>query len=100
VRELQNVIERAVIVSRGGPLRVDLVLAPGGQKDHAKWNPEAAGASVFPKREMERRERENIVKALETAQGKIYGADGAAAILGMKPTTLASRMKKMKLGKS
>jgi transcriptional regulator with GAF, ATPase, and Fis domain len=100
VRELQNVIERAVIVSRGGPLRVDLVLAPFGQKDHAKWNPGAAGTSVFPKREMERRERENIVKALEMARGKIYGADGAAAILGMKPTTLASRMKKMKLGKT
>jgi len=98
VRELQNVIERAVIVSREGPLRVDLVLAPFVQKDHTKWNPgTAAGTSVFPKREMERRERENILKALETASGKIYGADGAAAILGMKPTTLASRMKKMKL---
>lgn len=98
VRELQNVVERAVIVSRGGPLRLDLVLAPGGQKDHTKWNPGTAGTSVFPKTEMERRERENILKALETTQGKIYGADGAAAILGMKPTTLASRMKKMKLG--
>ena len=97
VRELQNVIERAVIVSREGPLRVDLVLAPFLQKDHTKWNPGTAGTSVFPKREMERRERENILKALETASGKIYGADGAAAILGMKPTTLASRMKKMKL---
>jgi transcriptional regulator with GAF, ATPase, and Fis domain len=39
------------------------------------------------------------VKALETAHGKIYGTDGAAAILGMKPTTLVSRMKKMNLGK-
>jgi transcriptional regulator with GAF, ATPase, and Fis domain len=49
---------------------------------------------------MERRDEQNILKALERAQGKIYGADGAAAILGMKPTTLNSRMKKMKLGKS
>ena len=96
MRELQNVIERAVIVSREGPLRVDLVLAPFVQKDHAKWNPELPGLPSFEK-EMERRERENILKALETASGKIYGADGAAAILGMKPTTLASRMKKMKL---
>ena len=49
--------------------------------------------------EMERSERENIMKALETTHGKIYLADAAAAILGMKPTTLASRMKKMKFGK-
>src|SRR5271156_155716 len=100
VRELQNVIERSVIVSQGGPLRVDLVLAPCGLKDHTKWNPGTARTYVLPKREMERRERENIVKALESAHGKIYGTDGAAAILGMKPTTLASRMKKMKVRKS
>jgi len=43
---------------------------------------------------MKRRDREDIMKALETARGKIYGAEGAAAILGMKPTTLASLVKK------
>jgi transcriptional regulator with GAF, ATPase, and Fis domain len=94
IRELQNVIERAVIISQGGPLRVDVVLGPCGKKLHSA----AVRASVLSKEEMERRDRENIMKALETAHGKIYGANGAAAILGMKPTTLASRMKKMKLG--
>ena len=46
---------------------------------------------------MQRRERENILKALGQSKGKIYGPDGAAAILGTKPTTLASRMKKFKV---
>jgi transcriptional regulator with GAF, ATPase, and Fis domain len=95
VRELQNVIERAVIISQGRPLQVDVVLGPCGIKLHSA----AVRASVLSKDEMKRRERENILKALETAHGKVYGADGAAAILGMKPTTLASRMKTMKLGK-
>jgi transcriptional regulator with GAF, ATPase, and Fis domain len=96
VRELQNVIERAVIVSQGGPLRVDVVLGPCGKKLHSA----AVSASIFSRAEMERRDEQNILKALERAQGKIYGPDGAAAILGMKPTTLTSRMKKMKIGKS
>jgi hypothetical protein len=47
---------------------------------------------LLPKNELGRSERENIMNALETAHGKIFGADGAAAILGMKPTSLASRM--------
>ena len=45
--------------------------------------------------ELRRRERENIVVALKQAKWKISGDDGAAELLGMKPTTLASRMKKM-----
>jgi transcriptional regulator with GAF, ATPase, and Fis domain len=57
----------------------------------------AVRASVLSKDEMKRRDRENILKALQESKGKIYGPDGAAAILGMKPTTLMSRMKKMNL---
>jgi transcriptional regulator with GAF, ATPase, and Fis domain len=52
---------------------------------------------VLSKQEMRRREKENILKALGQSKGKIYGPDGAAAILGIKPTTLASRIKKMKV---
>jgi len=65
-----------------------------------KLHSAAVSGSIFSREDMERRDEQNILKALERAQGKIYGADGAAAILGMKPTTLTSRMKKMKLGKS
>jgi transcriptional regulator with GAF, ATPase, and Fis domain len=93
VRELQNVIERAVIISQGGPLQIDVVLGPSGTKLHSA----ARRTSVMSREEMKRRDRENILKALKECKGKIYGDDGAAAILGMKPTTLTSRMKKMKL---
>jgi transcriptional regulator with GAF, ATPase, and Fis domain len=96
IRELQNVIERAVIISQGGPLRVDLALGPCGKN----LNPRAVRASVLSQEETQRRERENILKALEQSKGKIYGTDGAAAILGMKPTTLTSRLKKMKIAVS
>jgi len=47
--------------------------------------------------EMRRRERDNLRRALETCGGKIYGPDGAAALLGVKPTTLASRLKRLNL---
>jgi transcriptional regulator with GAF, ATPase, and Fis domain len=47
--------------------------------------------------EMRRHERDNLRRALETCGGKIYGAGGAAALLGVKPTTLASRLKRLRL---
>jgi hydrogenase-4 transcriptional activator len=46
---------------------------------------------------MKRRERENIAAALRRTQGKIYGVEGAARLLGMKPTTLLSRLAKLGL---
>lgn len=101
IRELQNVIERAVIVSQDGPLRIDMVLGnthPAGV--HKTTPARGQPLAVHSKEEMDRRERENVLAALETAQGKIYGPGGAAEILGMKPTTLASRIKKMRLGRT
>jgi transcriptional regulator with GAF, ATPase, and Fis domain len=96
VRELQNVIERAVIISQGGALRVDLALGwPRMKSRHT-----AVKGSVLSREEVKRRERENLMKAIEQCKGKIYGPDGAAAILGMKPTTLSSRIKKIKLQSS
>jgi transcriptional regulator with GAF, ATPase, and Fis domain len=92
IRELQNVIERAVIVSQGGPLRVDWALGRRRAKSR-----HAVEGSVLSKEELKRRERDNLMKAIEQCKGKIYGPDGAAAMLGMKPTTLTSRIKKMKL---
>ena len=52
---------------------------------------------MLPDLEMRRRERENLARALEHCHGRIYGPDGAAALLGMKPTTLASRLKRLHL---
>jgi transcriptional regulator with GAF, ATPase, and Fis domain len=101
IRELQNVIERALITQRGGRLRFDL---PGGSTsagdreapDHARAERDDA---VITEPEMRRRERDNLLAALQRADWRIYGPDGAADLLGVKPTTLASRIKKMRLDK-
>jgi PAS domain S-box-containing protein len=99
VRELQNVIERAVILAKGGKLEFDLprrvnrdssvtraVAIPGGDAEEE-----------LSLDELEVREREIVVAALRRTNWKIYGADGAAALLRIKPTTLVSKMKRLKV---
>jgi transcriptional regulator with GAF, ATPase, and Fis domain len=97
VRELQNIIERAVISSRCGSVKFDLPV------------PQASGASlkipikkngdnsseVLTEEDMRLREKANIEIALKQTDWKIYGTGGAAELLGIKPTTLLSRIKKM-----
>jgi transcriptional regulator with GAF, ATPase, and Fis domain len=53
--------------------------------------------AVITEEEMVKLQGRNIKKALERCRGKIYGPDGAAALLGLKPTTLATRMKKLNI---
>jgi transcriptional regulator with GAF, ATPase, and Fis domain len=94
IRELQNVIERAVILARGGRLRLDVALA-----DLPAFAPERADATdvIMTERERRARERANLVKALERTGGRVYGAGGAAELLGLNPTTLASRLRAFKI---
>jgi transcriptional regulator with GAF, ATPase, and Fis domain len=102
IRELQNVIERAVILSRSGPLRLDLALPAGAPLDASPRRGQPARedpAGVVTDRELRERERQNLIAALVQADGKIYGRSGAAALLGMKPTTLASRVKALGIAK-
>ena len=99
VRELRNMIERAVILARGGPLHFDLPVTdstphPPLPKPHPGAK---SGLDFLTEAEMQRRERENLIVVLERAGWKIKGADGAAELLGIKPTTLLSRMNKMGL---
>ncbi len=94
VRELQNVIERAVIRARSGKLEFDLAPArPTAKPAKAKR------ASVAPLSEVKAIERERILEALERTHWKIYGPGGAAELLGVKPTTLASRLKSLGIEK-
>lgn len=98
VRELQNVLERAVILSqRGGHLRFDLMPAPAAvvPPPVAKLPGELHTAA-----DLKRLERGAIEAALDQAGGKIYGPGGAAELLGLKPTTLASRMKRLEIAAS
>lgn len=101
VRELRNVIERAVILARGGALRFDLPglpTAPAAAPAKTA-GPVSSGATFLTEVEMLQRERENLLAVLEQSGWKIKGADGAAELLGVKPTTLLSRLKKMGLKK-
>ncbi len=91
VRELENVIERAVILARDGRLRFDLA-DPGPGPRQAAQAARAAGP-ILTDDERRARDRQNIAAALEASGGRVYGAGGAAELLGIRPTTLASRMK-------
>ena len=103
VRELQNVIERTLITSRCGLEKFDLTLpeSPGGltTRLQVKKGQETVG-QVLTEEEMRSREKENIEAALTQTEWKVYGAGGAAELLGIKPTTLLSRIKKMGIVKA
>jgi transcriptional regulator with GAF, ATPase, and Fis domain len=100
VREVRNVIERAVILARGGVLEFDLPIAAQSAppaRPSPGTNP-PTGSVAQPKflteAELQRFERDNLLQVLEAANWKIGGLDGAAELLGVKPTTLLSRMDK------
>jgi formate hydrogenlyase transcriptional activator len=89
IRELENLIERAVIVSPGPVLRVPL--------SELKHPAEAAAGDLLT---LEAAEREHILKALEATHWVLAGPQGAAAKLGMKRTTLQSRMQKLVINRN
>jgi formate hydrogenlyase transcriptional activator len=91
IRELQNVIERSVILSKGPELHVAMPETIGRSSPVTLQSP-ASHVS-------EAAERARILQALKEAQGIVGGADGAAARLGLKRTTLQSRMRKYNIGR-
>ncbi|MCG8447952.1 MAG: sigma 54-interacting transcriptional regulator, partial [Pirellulales bacterium] len=96
IRELQNVIERSVITSSAGKLRFDLPTEPGASNPTPEAEPQKEeDAEILTVEEMRRRERENILAALKRTKWKISGDGGASELLAIKPTTLASRIKKL-----
>ncbi|MEJ2602890.1 MAG: sigma 54-interacting transcriptional regulator [Gammaproteobacteria bacterium] len=98
VRELKNVIERAVILTAGNVLRLDLSLPQRDANEERNSPGVAADDTERPfltESEMKRRQRANLVAALEHAQWKVSGPGGAAELLGMRPTTLTDRMRAM-----
>jgi transcriptional regulator with GAF, ATPase, and Fis domain len=99
VRELRNVIQRAVILARGGPLNFDLPVtgfSAGSISPRTKAGASADG-EFLTEAETQRRDRENLLTVLTKTGWKIKGTVGAAELLGVKPTTLLARMKKMGL---
>jgi transcriptional regulator with GAF, ATPase, and Fis domain len=97
VRELMNVIERAVITARSRAVRIEL---PKADSKRSRKSDSQEKVGVIPHDEMKRLERENILAALDLTQWRVHGAGGAAELLGMRPTTLTSRIKRMNLKKT
>ncbi len=93
VRQLVNVLERATILVPEGRLDARFFAAADGAAP-AAVRPAAPVPATPAVRPLADVEREHLRKALDATGGKIYGADGAAALLGMKPTTLQSRLRK------
>ena len=95
VRELQNVVERAVITARDGKL--DFARAIPTTLGGNGGTPLPETSSVLTARDLARLERENLRRALEATHWQIAGEGGAAKLLGLAPSTLASRVKALRL---
>jgi len=100
IRELQNVLERALIVSQGNRLGFGLPdRSPEHEHKPDETTPTEELKRPFPESERRDRDRSNIQAALRLSDGKISGAGGAAELLDIPATTLASRMKALKIEK-
>jgi PAS domain S-box-containing protein len=94
IRELQNVIERALITSHGADMNMDLP-----EEAHKRETQPSTALTenhrVLTDAQLRDLERSNMQAALKAANGKLFGKGGAAELLGLKPTTLASRLKRL-----
>jgi DNA-binding NtrC family response regulator len=89
IRELENVIERAMILARGGELRFDAGSVPAAPT----WSDATSGPlPMLSPAALEKHQKDAIVTALERSGGRVSGPRGAAEMLGMKASTLFSRM--------
>jgi transcriptional regulator with GAF, ATPase, and Fis domain len=96
IRELRNIIERAVILGSGNRARLDLAMpdqsAAIAPTDTTEVMP-SDEIGFVTEAQMRERERINLIGALHFADWRVWGPDGAAELLGIKPSTLAYRMK-------
>lgn len=102
VRELQNVIERAVITSRNGRLNLERAIPapgdiPGASKTEAEFQDYE---NIRTESDIRNLERTNMIRALKMCNWQVAGEKGAAKLLGLPPTTFASRMKSLNIKRS
>ncbi|MEJ2466892.1 MAG: sigma 54-interacting transcriptional regulator, partial [Candidatus Thiodiazotropha sp.] len=93
IRELINVIERAVILSQHQRLHLDFSI--NHQNRDSIQPPATQTATIQTEEELRQREVDNIIAALKQCNGRLFGHQGAAQTLKVKPTTLASRIKRL-----
>ena len=94
VRELANVLERAVILRPSGVIELEHLELSTHEPPAACSPPPAVESTIVS---FEEHERRYLQRVLEHTRGKIYGADGAAALLSLPPTTLQSKLRKLGL---
>src|SRR5690606_17025671 len=102
IREPKNVIERAVILSRGKVLRLDLAMADileAAPQRAETANVTVKGEEIMTDEALRELERKNMLAALQLADWRVSGPNGAARLLGVKPTTLADRMRKFRISR-
>ena len=100
IRELQNFVERLVITGRPEQALAYLALCgPADQAEKACGVPAGGQHKILTEKQMRHMEKANLKAALERTNWLIYGNRGAAALLGIKPTTLISRLKRFDLYK-
>jgi len=92
VRELANVIERALISGNGSALNLARAM-PAAPSSALPASPSTEDTRVFTDQEMRQLEIENIRRALLRTGGRVSGPNGAATLIGVRPTTLSSRIK-------
>lgn len=97
IRELQNLLARAVVLSTGPVLRLGEDLLPSGNALAASTDLHAMAAAMPPNQQLNQVERNHVLQVLESTQWVIEGPKGAAVKLGLHPNTLRSRMKKLKI---
>ena len=100
IRELKNVIERAVILSTGNVLRLDLAMPSSRQtRPTTASEPVDRGPSIMTEQQLLALQKENMLAALKLSDWRVSGPNGAARLVGLKPTTFTDRMKKFELHK-
>lgn len=97
IRELKNVIERAVILSQGKVLRLDLSMPDLREEAAAEADSETVNADVLTDEEMKEFQKSNLINALQQTNWRVSGSGGAAELLGVRPTTLADRIRTLKI---
>lgn len=100
IRELKNVIERAVILSKTAKLRLDLAMPDGLiESELENFEPQEDSGEFLTEIQFRELEKQNLIRALEVADWKIAGELGAAQLLGLKPSTLTYRMQQFGIKK-
>ncbi len=93
VRELKNVIERAVILSQGKVLRLDLSMPVLRAENSEQEENDGDADEILTEKQIKDLQKTNLIRALKRSNWRVSGAGGAAELLGVRPTTLADRIR-------